>query len=106
MHALGCHVAAVDLRHGGVGEQWDRIEKRRFGTPNETWRSAREHLGQPLPSRESSYVDMCAAVEWVRELFPGAPIGLVGSSFSATMVLVYIFPGIALWLPDYLYTPR
>jgi tripartite ATP-independent transporter DctM subunit len=23
-----------------------------------------------------------------------------------TMVLVYIFPGIALWLPDYLYTPR
>jgi len=24
----------------------------------------------------------------------------------ATMVLVYIFPGLALWLPDYLYTPR
>jgi tripartite ATP-independent transporter DctM subunit len=24
----------------------------------------------------------------------------------ATMVLVYVFPGIALWLPDYLYTPR
>ncbi len=24
----------------------------------------------------------------------------------AVMVLVYIFPGIALWLPDYLYTPR
>jgi tripartite ATP-independent transporter DctM subunit len=23
-----------------------------------------------------------------------------------TMVLVYVFPGIALWLPDYLYTPR
>lgn len=23
-----------------------------------------------------------------------------------TMMLVYIFPGIALWLPDYLYTPR
>jgi hypothetical protein len=23
-----------------------------------------------------------------------------------TMLLVYIFPGIALWLPDYLYTPR
>jgi TRAP-type mannitol/chloroaromatic compound transport system permease large subunit len=22
------------------------------------------------------------------------------------MVLVYIFPGLALWLPDYLYTPR
>src|SRR5919109_2209246 len=24
----------------------------------------------------------------------------------ATMALVYIFPGMALWLPDYLYTPR
>jgi tripartite ATP-independent transporter DctM subunit len=24
----------------------------------------------------------------------------------ATMILVYNFPGIALWLPDYLYTPR
>jgi tripartite ATP-independent transporter DctM subunit len=23
-----------------------------------------------------------------------------------TMVLVYVFPGLALWLPDYLYTPR
>lgn len=23
-----------------------------------------------------------------------------------TMILVYIFPGLALWLPDYLYTPR
>jgi hypothetical protein len=24
----------------------------------------------------------------------------------ATMILVYIFPQIALWLPDYLYRPR
>jgi len=23
-----------------------------------------------------------------------------------TMILVYIFPGLAMWLPDYLYTPR
>jgi hypothetical protein len=22
------------------------------------------------------------------------------------MILVYVFPGLALWLPDYLYTPR
>jgi hypothetical protein len=22
------------------------------------------------------------------------------------MVLMYIFPGMALWLPDYMYTPR
>jgi TRAP-type mannitol/chloroaromatic compound transport system permease large subunit len=24
----------------------------------------------------------------------------------ATMVLVYVFPQLVLWLPDYLYTPR
>ena len=24
----------------------------------------------------------------------------------ATMALVYVFPGLALWLPEYLYTPR
>jgi len=23
-----------------------------------------------------------------------------------SMVLVYVFPGLALWLPNYLYTPR
>jgi TRAP-type mannitol/chloroaromatic compound transport system permease large subunit len=23
-----------------------------------------------------------------------------------TMILVYIFPALAMWLPDYLYTPR
>jgi hypothetical protein len=23
-----------------------------------------------------------------------------------TMILVYVFPQLALWLPDYLYTPR
>jgi TRAP-type mannitol/chloroaromatic compound transport system permease large subunit len=24
----------------------------------------------------------------------------------ATMALIYIFPGLALWLPEYLYSPR
>jgi len=38
------------------------------------------------------------------DIFSGA-LPFVGLVFI-TMALVYIFPGIALWLPDYLYTPR
>jgi tripartite ATP-independent transporter DctM subunit len=38
------------------------------------------------------------------DIFAGA-LPFVGLVFF-TMALVYIFPGIALWLPDYLYTPR
>ena len=46
------------------------------------------------------------APPWVKltDIFSGA-LPFVFMVF-ATMVLVYIFPGIALWLPDYLYTPR
>ena len=38
------------------------------------------------------------------DIFSGA-LPFVAMVFM-TMALVYIFPGIALWLPDYLYTPR
>ena len=38
------------------------------------------------------------------DIFAGA-LPFVAMVFM-TMALVYIFPGIALWLPDYLYTPR
>ena len=38
------------------------------------------------------------------DIFSGA-LPFVGLVFL-TMALVYIFPGIALWLPNYLYTPR
>jgi tripartite ATP-independent transporter DctM subunit len=38
------------------------------------------------------------------DIFSGA-LPFVGLVFF-TMALVYIFPGIALWLPNYLYTPR
>ncbi len=38
------------------------------------------------------------------DIFSGA-LPFVGLVFL-TMVLVYVFPGIALWLPNYLYTPR
>jgi tripartite ATP-independent transporter DctM subunit len=46
------------------------------------------------------------APPWVKlaDIFSGA-LPFVFMVFL-TMVLVYIFPGIALWLPDYLYTPR
>ena len=38
------------------------------------------------------------------DIFKGA-LPFVGMVFLS-MVLVYIFPGLVLWLPDYLYTPR
>jgi TRAP-type mannitol/chloroaromatic compound transport system permease large subunit len=46
------------------------------------------------------------APPWVKltDIFSGA-LPFVFMVF-ATMALVYIFPGLALWLPDYLYTPR
>ena len=46
------------------------------------------------------------APSWVKlaDIFNGA-LPFVFMVFL-TMVLVYIFPGLALWLPDYLYSPR
>jgi tripartite ATP-independent transporter DctM subunit len=46
------------------------------------------------------------APPWVKlsDIFSGS-LPFVGMVFL-TMVLVYIFPEIALWLPDYLYSPR
>jgi tripartite ATP-independent transporter DctM subunit len=46
------------------------------------------------------------APAWVKlsDIFSGA-LPFVFMVF-ATMILVYIFPGLALWLPDYLYAPR
>ncbi len=46
------------------------------------------------------------APPWVKlaDIFSGA-LPFVFMVFLV-MILVYIFPGIALWLPDYLYTPR
>ena len=46
------------------------------------------------------------APPWVKltDIFSGA-LPFVYMVFL-TMILVYIFPGLALWLPDYLYTPK
>jgi pimeloyl-ACP methyl ester carboxylesterase len=86
---LGVHVVAADLRHGGVGEKWDRVKKERYGTPNGTWLSAQKVTGRILPKRIECYADMDFAVRWARQLFPDSPIGIVGSSFSATLALGY-----------------
>jgi dienelactone hydrolase len=84
----GFHVLAVDLRFGGEGEKADRRTGARSGTRNETWTSAKAVLGVEPSSIEAS-PDIGEAVKWARELFPRSRVGLVGSSFSASLVLVY-----------------
>jgi len=84
---LGCHVIAIDLRHGGEGEKFDRQTRKAFGTPNGTWQSAMKKGFKT--GRKESYPDMVAGVDWAKELFPGSPVAVFGSSFSASLVLVY-----------------
>jgi len=84
---LGCHVVAVDLRHGGPGEKFDRVTRKAYGTPNGTWESAKKKGFDT--GRAASYPDMIAGVDWARELFPDSPVAIFGSSFSASLVLVY-----------------
>ncbi|MBL8859406.1 MAG: alpha/beta fold hydrolase [Planctomycetes bacterium] len=86
--ALGVHVMSVDLRSGGPGEIADRKTGERSGTMNETWRQARALLGRD-PTYIEAYPDVVAAVAWAKELFPYSRIGLVGSSYSASLALVY-----------------
>lgn len=88
MLELGCRVLSVDLRCGGEGERGVRGSQKRVGTPNATWTSAKSVLGRD-PGYVDAYPDVGVAVAWAKELFPGAPIGLVGSSYSATLALVY-----------------
>lgn len=84
----GYNVLAVDLRCGGAGEKGDRRTGERSGTMNETWKSAKAVLGHD-PVYVEAYPDIGAAVDWARELFPKSRVGIVGSSYSASFVLVY-----------------
>ncbi len=84
----GFNVLAVDLRCGGAGEKGDRRTGERSGTMNETWKSAKTVLGHD-PIYTEAYPDIGAAVDWAHELFPNSRIGIVGSSYSASFVLVY-----------------
>ncbi len=84
----GYHVLAVDLRCGGAGEKADRRTKERSGVMNETWQSAQAVVGHD-PGYLEAYPDVAAAVAWARKLFPKSRVALVGSSYSATLALVY-----------------
>jgi dienelactone hydrolase len=88
MVALGYNVLAVDLRCGGEGEVGNRKTGVRSGTMNETWKMAKEKLGH-APSYAEAYPDVGEAVAWAHELFPHSRLGLVGSSYSATLALVF-----------------
>lgn len=86
MTTLGVNVLAVDLRCGGEGEVANRRTKARSGTMNETWKMATE---QKKPtSYLDAYPDVVQATAWAHELFPASRVGLMGSSFSASLVLV------------------
>lgn len=88
MMALGVNVMSVDLRSGGPGHIADRKTGERSGTMNETWRQARAALGRD-PTHIEAYPDVIAGVAWAKELFPYSRVGLVGSSYSASLALVY-----------------
>lgn len=86
--ARGFHVLAVDLRYGGAGEIGNRKTKERSGTMNETWKRAVDLLGRE-PTPIEAYGDFPAILAWARELFPKSKLGLVGSSYSASLVMVW-----------------
>lgn len=90
----GFNVLAVDLRCGGEGENSDRRTGARWGVMNDTWNMARTVLGH-TPSYFEAYPDVAAAVDWAHELFPVSRVGLMGSSYSASLALAYAaeFPG-------------
>jgi dienelactone hydrolase len=75
---LGCSVLAVDLRSGG----------KRFDVDNETAKSATAGLGGSQ-GFAAAYGDVAFAVEWARELAPGARVVVLGSSFSSVLALRY-----------------
>ncbi len=74
----GMTAIAFDQRAGG-----DRI-----APPNATAPSALEVLGKK-PSFTDAYADIEAGVAIAKELYPGAPLLLLGSSYSASLVLRY-----------------
>lgn len=85
--AMGINVLAVDLRCGGEGEVANRRTKVRSGTMNETWKMATE---QKKPTAYiDAYPDVVESVKWAHELFPSSRVGLMGSSYSASLALVY-----------------
>ena len=74
---LGCSVLAVDLRSG----------EGHFLVENQTAASAREKTGKDA-SYADAYPDIGQAILWARELAPKSKVVVIGSSYSASLVLV------------------
>lgn len=74
----GLYVLAVDLRCGGEQN----------GVTNETAAAAEKKLGKK-PTFAEAYTDVVEAVKWARELRPNVKVLLLGSSYSASLALVY-----------------
>lgn len=74
---LGCSVLAVDQRCGGA----------QFGVENETARSCHKKTGKQADFADA-YGDIAFALAWARELAPAAKVVMIGSSYSASLVLV------------------
>ncbi|MBI5362591.1 MAG: hypothetical protein HZA53_05380 [Planctomycetes bacterium] len=76
--ALGWDVLAIDQRSG-----------EKFGdVVNETAKSATTALGG-TQGFQAAYGDLAFAVQWARELAPGAKVVLLGSSYSASLAVRY-----------------
>jgi dienelactone hydrolase len=73
----GANVLAVDLRAGGELN----------GVANATAASAA--LLKKPQTYADAYPDLVEAVKWARELRPESKVALVGSSYSASLALVY-----------------
>ncbi|MGD2035694.1 MAG: alpha/beta hydrolase [Bacteroidales bacterium] len=75
LNDMGFNCLAVDLRSGEAVN----------GVTNETWKFA-DSLGMETRYTDA-YTDMRAAVSYVKSKYPGAKIFLLGSSYSASLVL-------------------
>ncbi len=78
LNALGWDVLAVDLRSG----------EKQGAIVNETAKSATMALGG-TQGFQASYGDVGFAIDWARELAPGAKVVLMGSSYTASLALRY-----------------
>ncbi len=88
LNALGYHALAIDLRSGGSGERLDPRTGARYGTANETMASAESVHGRKMEPRDARS-DLPYALAWTRKLFPESPIALLGSTFSASLAMVF-----------------
>jgi dienelactone hydrolase len=73
----GLEVLAVDLRSGA----------KRYMRTNESAKDFEAQQGRPA-TFEEAYDDVLVAIAWARELAPGKPVLLCGSSYSASLAML------------------